>query len=306
MSSSQTISPPAEKQSAVIPNPSLVRIRDLIYKICGIYQPDNKFYFLEDRCMRRVKALGYSSLRDYLDILTSSSDRDNEIRNLLNEITVGETCFFRNPAQLDALRKVVLPKVMAAKAKLSFTRLRFWSAGCSTGEEPYTLAMLLREEMSGSMKSELAGWTCEIVATDLNDRSVEKAKQGVYDEYALRNTPPAYRSKYFISDGPQHRIRDEVKAMVSFNRLNLRDESKILFMKGMDVIFCAKVLIYFDGASKRRTVHHFFNSLLPGGYFFLGHSESLYGITDEFHLVHFPRAAAYYKAPQPMAMGGTR
>ncbi|HXZ11188.1 MAG TPA: CheR family methyltransferase [Candidatus Sulfotelmatobacter sp.] len=281
------------------PDPVLVKIRDLIYKVCGIYMPDNKFYFLNDRCARRTKVVDTTSLREYYEMLTAGPDRDAEIRNLLNEITVGETCFFRNPQQLAALRKTVIPKIMAAKSALSFTRLKFWSAGCSTGEEPYTLAMLFLEDSPTLLK----GWTWEIIATDLNDRSVAKAKEGLYDNYALRNTPLPFQQKYFKDRGGDFAISDEVKKRVSFSRLNLLDESKLLFMKGIDVIFCANVLIYFDGASKRRTVHHFFNSLLPGGYFFLGHSESLFGVTDEFRLVHFPGATAYLR-PAPNAPAG--
>ncbi|HYA89453.1 MAG TPA: CheR family methyltransferase [archaeon] len=281
------------------PDPVLIKIRDLIYKVCGIYMPDNKFYFLNDRCARRTKVVDTASLPEYYEMLTSGPDRDAEIRNLLNEITVGETCFFRNPQQLAALRKTVIPKIMAAKSALSFMRLKIWSAGCSTGEEPYTLAMLFLEESLTLLK----GWTWEIIATDLNDRSVSKAREGVYDNYSLRNTPLPFRQKYFKERGSDFAIADEVKKRVSFSRLNLLDESKLLFMKGIDVIFCANVLIYFDGASKRRTIHHFFNSLLPGGYFFLGHSESLFGVTDEFRLVHFPGATAYLR-PAPAASGG--
>ena len=281
------------------PDPVLIKIRDLIYKVCGIYMPDNKFYFLNDRCARRTKVVDTTSLREYYEMLTAGPDSDAEIRNLLNEITVGETCFFRNPQQLAALRKTVIPKIMAAKSALSFTRLKFWSAGCSTGEEPYTLAMLFLEDSPTLLK----GWTWEIIATDLNDRSVAKAKEGLYDNYALRNTPLPFQQKYFKDRGGDFAISDEVKKRVSFSRLNLLDESKLLFMKGIDVIFCANVLIYFDGASKRRTVHHFFNSLLPGGYFFLGHSESLFGVTDEFRLVHFPGATAYLR-PAPNAPAG--
>lgn len=299
MSSSPTTFDASTDAKAAPPDPALIRIRDLIYKVCGIYVPDNKYYFLNDRCARRLKPLKMDSLRSYYDMLTTNPDREAEIRNLLNEITVGETCFFRSPQQLSALQKVVLPKIMEAKAKLSFTRLKIWSAGTSTGEEPYTLAMLLLEESAGALK----GWTWEIIATDINDRSLAKAKEGVYDEYSVRNTPPLFLQKYFRAQGQQYVLSEEVKKKVTFSRLNLLDESKLLFMKGNDVIFCANVLIYFDGASKRRTVHHFFNSLLPGGYFFLGHSESLYGVSDEFHLVHFPGATAYLR-PAAVPPGG--
>lgn len=303
MSSSQTTFDTPADAKAAPPDPALIRVRDLIYKVCGIFIPDNKFYFLSDRCARRLKSLQLDSLRNYYEILTANPDREAEIRNLLNEITVGETCFFRSPQQLNALQKVVLPKIMEAKAKLSFTRLKIWSAGTSTGEEPYTLAMLLMEESSAALK----GWTWEIVATDINDRSLAKAKEGVYDNYSLRNTPPLFQQKYFKPRGQEFVLSEEVKKKVTFSRLNLLDESKLLFMKGNDVIFCANVLIYFDGASKRRTVHHFLNSLLPGGYFFLGHSESLYGVSEEFHLVHFPGATAYLRpAAVPPGSVGAR
>ena len=247
MSSSQiTVDSPADAKTA-LPDPTLVRIRDLIYKVCGIYVPDNKYYFLSDRCSRRLKPLKVDSLRSYYEMLTANPDREAEIRNLLNEITVGETCFFRSPQQLSALQKVVLPKIMEAKAKLSFTRLKIWSAGTSTGEEPYTLAMLLLEEAAGALK----GWTWEIIATDINDRSLAKAKEGIYDNYSLRNTPPLFLQKYFKPQGQQFVLSEDVKKKVTFSRLNLLDESKLLFMKGNDIIVCANVLIYFDGTSKR-------------------------------------------------------
>ncbi len=302
MAGSPTVLDGRGERLAAAPDPHLVRVRDLIYKVCGIYFPDNKFYFLGDRAARRLKALQIKSLQEYYELLTVGPDREAEIRNLLNEITVGETCFFRNPQQLNALRKVILPKIMEAKAKLSFTRLKIWSAGSSTGEEPYTLAMIMLEDSATALK----GWSWEIVATDLNDHSLAKCKEGIYDSYALRNTEPYFQQKYFNRQGQTFAIAPEVKKKVTFSRLNLQDESKILFMKGNDVIFCANVLIYFDGASKRRTVHHFFNNLLPGGYFFLGHSESLYGVNDEFRLVHFPGATAYVRPPQELPGRGAK
>jgi chemotaxis protein methyltransferase CheR len=141
----------------------------------------------------------------------------------------------------------------------------------------------------------LKDWKWEINATDLNDHSLAKCKEGVYPNYAVRNTEPYYLQKYFRPDGQNFALVPEVKSRVTFTRLNLHDESKMLFMKGYDVIFCANVLIYFDGASKRRTIHHFYNGLMPGGYFFVGTSESLYGVSEEFRLVHFPGATAYYR-----------
>src|SRR3981081_2489367 len=220
------------------------------------------------------------------------SDRDGELRHLVNEIPMGETSLLRSQPQLDALRKVILPEIVAEKAKQITKRLRIWSAGCSTGEESYTLAMNMLEESERLLK----GWTVEIIATDLNDRSVETAKAGIYGEYALRNTTDYFRRKYFSSvDEKKLQVRPEVKKLITFNRLNLQDDSKMLFMKGMDLIFCCNVLIYFDGASKTKVINHFFSNLNFGGHFFLGTSESLMKLNDQFRLIHFPGTIAYWK-----------
>jgi chemotaxis protein methyltransferase CheR len=282
-------------------DPSLLLIRDLIYKACGIFQPDNKLNFLRDRCCRRMKVIGIDSIHEYFTILSAGAHQGTEVRKLLNQITVGETSFFRNEPQLEAIRKIVLPNVMKARKRLSFLQLRIWSCGCSTGEEPYTLAMILLEE-----SAKLSGWDWEIIATDLNDHSLEKAKHGVYESYSLRNTARAYVQKYFVTSGPDFAIADAVKARVKFSRLNLLDDGKMALNKNLDIIICGNVLIYFDAASKRRAIRHFFNSLLPGGYFFLGHSESLYGVSEDFRLVHFPGATAYVKSSTTAAMSGAR
>ena len=278
--------------SAAAIDPVYVQIRDLVYKVSGIYQGQEKLYLLADGCGRRCKILGLQSPRQYWDHLTAHPSRDGELRQLLNELTIGETCLFRSQAQLDALRKVILPELTSDKTRQITKRLRIWSAGCSTGEEPYTLAMTLMEEQEGLLK----GWQFEIVATDLNDRSVETAKAGIYGDYALRNTPDYYKRKYFHPvDDSKIQIRPDLKKYVTFNRLNLLDDSKMLFMKGMDVVFCCNVLIYFDGDSKSRVIAHYFNDLSFGGYLFLGTSESLLKLNEQFHLVHFPGTIAYWK-----------
>jgi len=162
-------------QAAAAQNPHLRKIRDLIYKVAGILQPDHKLQFLEDRCGRRMQQLKVTSLHAYYDCLTMSSVRDEEMKELLNEITIGETCFFRNGPQLDALRSVVLPAMLKNKSHLAYRHLRLWSAGCSTGEEAYTLAILLLQEHEGALKNV----NVEVLATDLNLRSLEAAQAGV-------------------------------------------------------------------------------------------------------------------------------
>jgi chemotaxis protein methyltransferase CheR len=287
----RAVAQPAPNQAEAI-DPVYRQIRDLVYKTSGIYKADEKLYLLADGCGRRMKQLAARTLREYWDRLNAAAFRDAELRELLNEITIGETCLFRSQAQLDALRKVILPEIVAEKPKQITKRLRIWSAGCSTGEEPYTLAMTMLEESERLLK----GWTVEIIATDLNDRSIETAKAGIYGDYALRNTSDLYRQKYFsIVDEKKLEVRPEVKKLITFSRLNLQDDSKMLFLKGIDLIFCCNVLIYFDAASKTKVVNNFFSNLNFGGYFFLGTSESLMKLNAEFHLIHFPGTIAYWK-----------
>jgi len=273
------------------PDPDLIRIRDLIYQVAGIFHPDTKLPLLLDRCGRRMKELKTVGLREYFEQLTVRPTRQVELISLLNEITIGETCFFRSQAQLDALQQVVIPKIIEAKAKLPIRRLRIWSAGCSTGEEPYTLSMVLQEEAQHRLKD----WGVEILATDLNERSLAHAKNAVYGNYSTRHLTQYFRQKYFNPVADQLELQASVRNNVNFSRLNLSDDARMTFMKSLDVIFCCNVLIYFDLASKRRVIQHFYNNLLSHGYLFLGHSESLYSVNDDFKLVHLPGATAYIK-----------
>jgi chemotaxis protein methyltransferase CheR len=284
-------------------DPAYLKIRDLVYQISGIYHPEEKLYLLAARCARRMAAVKTPTPSEYIDHLTVRGNREAELRLLLNEITIGETYMFRSPQQLEALRSVILPQLLQAKAALGFKRLHLWSAGCSTGEESYTLAMFLLE----MKETLLSGWTVDILATDLNDNSLAAARSGVYGEYALRSTSDMLRRKYFRPhDASRLEAGEELKSLIRFDRVNLNDDGKMTFLKGMDVIFCCNVLIYFDLASKRKVMQHFYANLLPGGYLFLGHAESLYQVDDRFHLVHFPGAIGYWKPPVGYVAGGNR
>lgn len=281
-------------ESEDLRDPAYLRIRDVIYQISGIYQPEEKLYLLASRCARRMSAVKANTPAEYLEHLTVRGNREAELRLLLNEITIGETYMFRSPPQLEAMRNVILPQILQAKSAMGFKRLHLWSAGCSTGEESYTLAMFLLEESA----KQLAGWTFDILATDLNDNSLAAAKAGIYGEYALRSTTEALRRKYFKPyDEKRLQAADQLKSLIRFDRVNLNDDSKMTFLKGMDLIFCCNVLIYFDLGSKRKVMQHFYSNLLPGGYLFLGHAESLYQVDDRFHLVHFPGTIGYWKPP---------
>src|SRR6202162_6160789 len=212
---------PASSKAAEVIDPVYRPIRDLVYKASGIYKAEDKLYLLADGCGRRMKQLATRTPREYWDRLNAAPFRDAELRELLNEITIGETCLFRSQPQLDALRKVIIPEIVAGKTKQITKRLRIWSAGCSTGEEPYTLAINMLEESERLLK----GWTVEIQATDLNDRSIETARAGVYGDYALRNTPEIYKRKYFTEvENGKLKVNDEVKSRITFTRLNLNDD----------------------------------------------------------------------------------
>ncbi len=297
----QVVTARPEMESEDLHDPAYLKIRDVIYQVSGIYQPEEKLYLLASRCARRMSAVNAKAPAEYLEHLTARGNREAELRLLLNEITIGETYMFRSPPQLEALSNVILPQILRAKSAMGFKRLHLWSAGCSTGEEPYTLAMFLLEES----EKMLAGWTFDILATDLNDRSLAAAKTGIYGEYALRSTADLLRTKYFRPhDEKRLQATDQLKSLIRFERVNLNDDSKMTFLKGMDIIFCCNVLIYFDLGSKRKVIQHLYSNLLPGGYLFMGHAESLYQVDNRFHLVHFPGAIGYWKPPLGYTGGG--
>lgn len=268
------------------------QLRDYIYNVCGIYFHSSKKYFLESRLARRMEATGSKSHADYYQYVRGGATGSTELKKLLDEITTNETCFFRNMPQLTALENKFLPEIVAAKSKIGFKKLRIWSAGSSSGEEAYTMAMLFLEKRSTLLKD----WIIEIVGTDINETVIALAKEGIYNSYSVRNTPDFYLKKYFKEESAgKFVLSPEVKKLATFNQLNLYDDNKMLFMKSFDFIFCANVLIYFDAASKSKVVQHFYNNLQPYGYFFVGQSESLHGVNDKFKTVHFPGGFSYNK-----------
>lgn len=288
----------AQGSNDVVARAYTAQIRDLIYRASGIYHAEHRLGFLQERCTRRMKELNVSSVRNYYDMLMGHSTAGGELHKLLNEVTIGETSFFRSPAQLDALQRSVLPTIVENRKKLPLKHVRIWSAGCSTGEEAYTLAMIcLQESQFGCLK----GFTFEIIATDINERSLSHATAGLYSDYTLRNMPVDFRRKHMEAAGDQWRVSDDLKSVVRFSRVNLLDDARLLFIKAIDVVFCCNVLIYFDLNSKRRVIEHFYNNLLPNSYLFLGHSETLFGVSERFKLVHFPGAVAYVKPSSDVA-----
>jgi len=262
-------------------------LRNFIYDQCGIYYTDNKKYLLEARVAKRIASNKLSSFEDYLTFLRSPMGR-NELNELFDAITINETYFFRAPQQFEAFETHIVPEILATRQNLFNPVFRIWSAAASTGEEAYTLAIIVAEKLYPRVQF-------QILASDINKSVLEQARQGVYKEYSVRNIPQHLLKKYFTQQGGNYILNDEIKQMVKFMNINLYDAQQMRTVTNCDVIFCCNVLIYFDMPSKQQVVTHLYNSLNKGGYLFIGYSESLHGISKAFKLVHFPKAMAYQK-----------
>lgn len=262
-------------------------IRDFIRDYCGIFFDDNSQYLLEKRLSRRLKIHQFSNFRDYFRYLLYDKNRDEELSAIIDILTVNETYFFREQNQLRAFSEEILPEIK--ENKKSPKKLRIWSAGCSTGEEPYTIAMLVLE------KGLFNNWDLEIFGSDINQRVLQIARSGIYRKNSFRTTEPYYIKKYFKEEESLFKISDNIKKYVNFTHLNLLDPFKVKLVGIMDVIFCRNVLIYFDYPSRKRVVDMFFERLSEGGYLLLGHAESLINITTAFTLKHLKYDMVYQK-----------
>ena len=271
-------------------------LRDLLYQRSGLYFGDNKRSLLEMRVARCIERAGVGSVAEYLALLRSPGRGHREWVELLDAVTTHETSFFRHRAQLEAFRRLVLPEVLLGLKRRGRTALRIWSAACSSGEEPYTLAILLLEALGEGW----GGWDVRILGTDVARSVIHKARQGEYGRYSFRGTPAYYVQRYFDMLGPDRfRVSERIRGLVEFRILNFADDAAMSRMRGFQVIFCRNALLYFDKAAKRRFVAHFYRALDPGGFFFIGHSESLHGVSEQFKLIHFPGAMGYRKSLEP-------
>ncbi|WP_422443651.1 CheR family methyltransferase [Thermoanaerobacterium sp. DL9XJH110] len=266
-----------------------VKLRDFIYRKTGIYFEEHKKYYVESRIENRIKATGHQNFRSYFAWLRFDV-MEQELQELVNLLTVNETYFFREYYQLKCFAEEVLPEILDKKRGEKLQKIRVWSAGCSTGEEPYTLAIIM-EEMLKSME----GVAWEVHATDINTAVMEKAELGLYSERSVRLVPEEYKMRYFLRRGDFYEVIPHIKNKVEFYRLNLMDAAAMRKMMDFDVIFCRNVLIYFDDASRRQVALYFYEALAEGGYIFLGHSESMSRITPVFKLRRFKNAFVYQK-----------
>ena len=279
------------KKEFTIEPEEFAQLRDFIYAQSGIYIADNRKYLLENRLRNRLKQLNLKSFGEYYYYLQYDAGRKQELNRLFEVVTTSETSFFRNPPQLKVFQDHVLREVVEAQRKAGDRRIRIWSAGCSTGEEPYTMAIQLCEVLG----AELPGWNVRITANDLSEGVLASARRGVYTEYALRTTPPEMIRKYFVQTDGNYAVREDLKKLISFGQINLSDRMQLKRVERSHIVFCRNVIIYFDDEMKKRVISSFYDNLLPGGYLLIGHSESLHNISRAFKPTHYPGAIIYRK-----------
>ncbi|UCC43327.1 MAG: protein-glutamate O-methyltransferase CheR [Candidatus Zixiibacteriota bacterium] len=265
-------------------------IRDFIHERSGIYFGENKEYLVRNRLSKRMADLGIKTVRDYFYHVKYDVSL-KEFNRLMTLVTTNETSFFRNEPQLHCFSEEVLPALIEKKLQSPASRhVKIWSAGCSTGEEPYTLAMIMLERLKS-----YPGFTVEIIANDISEAVLRKARQGEYAGMTLRNVRPEFLNRYFTKLGDSYRVKPEVKALVKFSHMNLNEPRKSYVISAADAIFCRNVMIYFSDGVRKQLVRGFYNALNPGGYFFIGHSETLHGISKAFKLVYLKNALVYQK-----------
>lgn len=257
------------------------QVRQIVYQKCGINLTSGKEELVKSRLTKRLQALHLSNFDEYLQFVKRDVE-GKEMSQMLDVLTTNKTYFYRESAHFDYLCQQILPNLQSSKFCL-------WSAGCSSGEEPYTIGALMREHLKGIDRLDV-----RILATDLSTRVLEKARAATYTAEAFNEMPPTLLQKHFTLVKGQtnrtYRVNDNVRKLVTFARLNLLAEWP---MKGpFDVIFCRNVMIYFDLPTRERLINRYWEMLAPGGHLFIGHSEGLSGIKHQFQYV---QPAAYTK-----------
>jgi chemotaxis protein methyltransferase CheR len=265
--------------------PTFMELRNFIYEKSGIYISDTKKYLLESRLGRIIQENKLGSFNEYLKHIKEGLN-GNDLTTLFDAITTNETYFFREPQQLDIFINKIVPKILPQKKGKK--KLKIWSAACSTGDEAYTISMMLNEK---GIRPD----SFEIYASDISEGVLMSAKNAIYNSYAVRNLPKQYLEKYFSPSGQFHELNETVKKTVKFIKANLIDDKHMKHFREMDVIFCRNVLIYFDNKSKQKTVSNLYNSLIKGGYLIIGSSESLHYITRAFRPSAFNKVVMYQK-----------
>ena len=262
----------------------------MIYEKLGLTFDERKVHFLTKRVGLRMNVLGIADISQYTFMLGYADPKGEEMQALANLITINETYMFREYEQLQAFADYCLPEVVARKEKQGDRSLRIWSAGCSSGEEPYTLAIIVKEVFNDS-----GSWDIRIAATDVDEDRLVMARAAVYGDRSVKNVPQEYVARHFVQNGENFHVSPSITALVDVGHLNLSDRLQMRSMRDFDFIFCRNVLIYFDDQSRKATVDHFYKALRPGGFIFLGHSESVGRISSAFSLRRLGESLVYMK-----------
>lgn len=274
-------------------------LRDCIYEHCGIYFDQDSRYILEKRLSYRLTDLKLTTFYDYYHYLKFNRNKGQELVDIMDVLTINETYFFRELFQLKAFSEEIIPELIKKKTAVGQRSLRIWSAGCSTGEEPYTIAMLL------STIPELRGWEIEIIGTDISQKVLQQARRAVYGKASFRATEDNDLKRFFLQQDDGYKVKDSIRELVTISHLNLFDTHRLTVLGKVDIVFCRNVIIYFDQAAKKRVIESFHTTLYDGGYLLLGHSESLMNISTLFTLRHFKNDMIYQK-PERISTGGSR
>jgi len=258
------------------------RFRSLIYDASGIHFSATNRSILESRLKERLRGSATTTVAEYYQSIRGN---EGELKSLLDSVTTNLTRFFRNTAHVQTFEFHTIPELVKEKRAHGSTKIRIWSAGCSTGEEPYTFAMILREIMPPD-------FTAEIVASDLSLKSLMIGQEGYYPENRVQGIPEKYLRTYFEQKPGGYKIKDDIRRMIRFDYHNLKHDSGL---RDLDVIFCRNVLIYFDEAAQKAVVDRFWDALGPRSYLYIGHSESLFGMKTSFEFLRTDWACIYKK-----------
>lgn len=280
------------RKNTAITDDEFQQLRDFIYAKSGIWVDDRRKYLFETRFATRLTTLRLRSFTEYLKILTTSPQRNEELKHVYELVTTNETSFFRDTKQLDGVKANILVPLLAGMRKANQFDLRIWCAGCSSGEEPYTLSMMLHELLG----AELPKWRIGITAIDLSPAMIAKCKEGLYLDYAFKTTPDAIKARYFTREAAGYKINPALGRCIRFEVMNLNDAAALKRIPRSHLVFCRNVIIYFDDAMKTNVIKAFYDNLLPGGHLVLGHSEALHRISHAFLPKNLSGAMAYQKA----------
>jgi len=265
--------------------------QELLIEACGLSFEEERNQSLHLALWERLQQRGYDSYLEYYNLLKFHPEGRLEVRELLDLITVGETYFFRNKAQFNVLTRSVLPEIIKRKMSKRDQSIRVWSAGCSRGDEPYSIAIAIKEALPSHEE-----WAISILGTDINRNGLSCAKEAIYGQKDIAHLPKEYLDKYFKVEDSTYLLKSELRRLVQFHYHNLvKDPFAHEKMQRIDLLFCRNVTIYFDDQTTRRVIENFYNCLAPEGYLFLGHTETLWQITDKFERVEFPQTFVYKK-----------